>query len=161
MPIARMNAASLLQPATVRVRLPGETKREVIEELVGLITGHPAVHDAEALRQAVWSREEIMSTGVGKGLGLPHAKSSAVAESIAAFGVTQHPIDFGAIDDQPVRLVFLLAGPESAKSEHIRILSRVSRLMNRQSFRQQLLEAETPEEVVARFHEAEEDIMGS
>lgn len=150
----------LLQPATVRVGLPGETKEEVIDNLLAVLKGHPAVDDLEEVREAIRSREEVMSTGVGKGLGLPHAKTSTVSDTVAAFATTEHPIDFGAIDDKPVRLVFLLVGNEAAKSEHIKILSRISRLMNRDSFRKRLLEAKTPEEVLALFEEAEEKIVG-
>lgn len=154
------NIHQLLQPTTIRVGLPGETKREVIDNLLSVLKGHPAVDDLEEVREAIRAREEVMSTGVGKGLGLPHAKTSAVSDTTAAFATTAQPIDFGAIDDKPVRLVFLLVGNEAAKSEHIKILSRISRLMNRDSFRKRLLEAEAPEEVLALFEEAEAQIVG-
>ncbi len=161
MPTTRTTAVSeLLTPAAIRVALPGQTKEEVIAALLDVLQGHPAIEDLDAVRQAIWAREEIMSTGVGKGLGLPHAKTPAVRRAVAAFAVTKQPVDFGAIDDQPVRLLFLLVGTEEAKSEHIRILSRVSRLMNREALRQRLLEASTPEAVVALFREAEERITG-
>ena len=64
-----------------------------------------------------------------------------MTETIAAFAITADPVDFGAIDDQKVRLVFLLVGTEAAKSEHIKILSRISRLLNRDAFRERLLQA--------------------
>ncbi len=145
----------LLQPATVRIGLPGATKEEVIDAMVDVLRGHPAVEDLEAVREAVWAREATMSTGVGKGLGLPHAKTSAARRTVAAFAITRAPVDFGAIDDAPVRLVFLLVGTEAAKSEHIKILSRVSRLMNREAFRERLLQAESPDEIIALFEEGE------
>ncbi len=150
----------LLEPSTIRVGLPGATKQEVLENLLSLLNGHPVVRDLEEVREAVQAREAVMSTGVGKGLGLPHAKTPAVRDTVAAFAVTQQPVDFGAIDDRPVQLLFLLVGTEEAKSQHIKILSRISRLMNRDTFRRQLLEAQTPEAVLDLFEAAEAQITG-
>jgi mannitol/fructose-specific phosphotransferase system IIA component (Ntr-type) len=96
-----------------------------------------------------------MSTGVGKMLGLPHAKTAAARETVAAFATTAEPIDFGAIDDQPVRLLFLLVGPEDDKSRHIKILGRISRLVSRDSIREQLLDVEAPDDVIRILKEGE------
>ena len=149
----------LLTPDTVRVGLGGETKDEAINQLVDLLAGHPAVKDLEAVRAAVFERESVMSTGVGKGLGLPHAKTQAVHENVAAFAVTEEPVPFGAIDGRPVRLLFLLVGTETAKSQHIKILSRISRLMNRDSFRERLLHAGSPEQILRIFGEGEAQLF--
>lgn len=148
----------LLTIDTIRVRLPGQTKDSVINALLDIIATHPAVRDPEAMRQAVFEREQMMSTGVGKGLGLPHAKTQAVTETVAAFAITADPVDFGAIDDQKVRLLFLLVGTESAKSEHIKILSRISRLLNRDAFRKRLLQAKDAREVLALLEEGEMEL---
>ncbi|HET6568706.1 MAG TPA: PTS sugar transporter subunit IIA [Rhodothermales bacterium] len=149
----------LLTPETIRVGLPGRTKEEVINRLIDLLQGSPGVRDLEAVRKAVFEREAIMSTGVGKGLGLPHAKTAAVDDTVAAFAVTEQPIEFGSIDSKPVRLLFLLLGSEQAKSLHIKLLSRVSRLMNRDSFREQLLQAESAEDVLAAFSDGESQLL--
>ena len=145
----------LLTVDTIRVGLPGRTKDEVINALLDIVATHPAVIDPEAMRQAVIEREQMMSTGVGKGLGLPHAKTEAVTGTVAAFAITADPVDFGAIDDQDVRLVFLLVGTVAAKSEHIKILSRISRLLNRDAFRERLLQARDAREVLALLEEGE------
>lgn len=145
----------LLTVDTIRVGLPGQDKKEVINALLDIVAHQPAVNDIEAMRKAVFEREEMMSTGVGKGLGLPHAKTKAVRETVAAFAITAQPIDFGAIDDQKVRLLFLLVGTEAAKSEHIKILSRISRLLNRDAFRERLLQAQDAAEVLALLEEGE------
>lgn len=145
----------LLSPDTVRVGLSARSKDEVINALLDVAATHAAVVDPEAMRRAVFEREQMMSTGVGKGLGLPHAKTAAVTETVAAFAITADPVDFGAIDDQKVSLVFLLVGTEEAKSEHIKILSRISRLLNRDAFRERLLQAHDAEEVLALLEEGE------
>ncbi|GIV61367.1 MAG: PTS sugar transporter subunit IIA [Rhodothermaceae bacterium] len=149
----------LLQPETVRVGLPGRTKQEVLDATIDLLHGHPAVRDPEALREAVWARERVMSTGVGKGLALPHAKTPAVTQTIAALAITAEPVDFGAIDDLPVRILFLLVGTEEAKTQHIKVLSRISRLMNRAALREALLAAHDPDEVLRLIEEAEAALM--
>ena len=145
----------LLTVDTIRVGLPGQTKDDVINALLDVVATHPAVVDPEAMRHAVFEREQVMSTGVGKGLGLPHAKTAAVTETIAAFAITAKPVEFGAIDDEKVRLLFLLIGTEAAKSEHIKILSRISRLLNRDAFRERLLQACDAREVLALLEEGE------
>lgn len=149
----------LLTPETIRVGLPGPTKEDLLNQLVDLLNHHAAVRDLEKVRAAVFQREQVMSTGVGKGLGLPHAKTTGVTETAAAFATTAEPVAFGAIDDEPVRLVFLLVGTEEAKSQHIKILSRISRLMNREAFRQRLLEAKTPDEMLVLFEEGELQLL--
>lgn len=145
----------LLRPSTVRIGLAGSTKEEVINGLVDLLDEHEAIRSIEAVREAVFEREQVMSTGVGKMLGLPHAKTSAARETVAAFATTAEPIDFGAIDDEPVRLLFLLAGPEADKSRHIKILGRISRLVSRDEIREGLLNVETPEDVISILKEGE------
>jgi PTS system fructose-specific IIA component len=115
--------------------------------MVELLAGDPAVKDLDEVRRVVLEREEMMSTGVGKGLALPHGKTSAVTGNVAALALTRLPVDFEAIDDQPVRLVFLLVGTPDSKSLHVKILSRISRLMNRDDVRQRMVAARTDQEL--------------
>jgi len=150
----------LLRPDQVRIGLPGTTKPEVINALVDVLDGHPGVDELEAVRSAIFEREEMMSTGVGKGLGLPHAKSSALTETVAAFATTVEPVDFGAIDNEPIRLLLLLVGPEEHKSQHVKILGRISRLVSRDPLRQQLLDAETPERIIETIRKGEAALRG-
>ena len=151
-----ISISDLLDPRAVRVGLPGGAKDAVLEAVVDLLASSDAVTDLGQVRRDVFARERQMSTGVGKGLALPHARSSAVRETVAAFAVTREAVAFDAIDGKPVRLVFLLVGPEGERSRHIRLLSRISRLMNRDAFREDLLAAATPEAALVRFREAEE-----
>ncbi len=147
---------SLLTPSTVLVRVPGHTKEEVIGRLIDLLEGRPEVNDLETARRAVFVREELLSTGVGFGLGLPHAKSSGVNAMVAAFGVTEEPIEFDAMDGRPVRLLFLLVGPEDDDRRHVRVMGFISRLMSDPEVRRRLLRAVSAEEVLDVFERAEE-----
>ncbi|MEM6645030.1 MAG: PTS sugar transporter subunit IIA [Bacteroidota bacterium] len=151
--------ANLLSEAQICVGLTGTTKAEVLAALLGILTDHPDVADAEAMQAAVLAREAMMSTGVGKGLALPHAKTEAVRETVAAFAITAEPIAYDAIDGAPVELLFLLVGPETVKTQHIRILSRVSRLLNRDAFRAEVLAASDAATVHRLLMKAELDLL--
>jgi mannitol/fructose-specific phosphotransferase system IIA component (Ntr-type) len=158
MPEGTLSIAELLRPEAIAVGIPGSTKEEAIDGILGLLDGHAEIADVERVRADVWAREEQMSTGVGKGLGLPHARSGAVRGTVVAFATTAEPIPFGAIDGEPVRLLFLLIGPETARQRHVQLLGRVSRLLNRESVRDELLEAAAPEQVIDVLRRAEEDL---
>ena len=149
---------ALLAPERIQVGLSEHGKEAVIGAVVDLLASAPEVVDLARVSADVFEREAVMSTGVGKGLALPHARTSGVTGTVAAFAVTAHPVDYGALDGQPVRLVFLLAGPDTEHGTHIRLLSRISRLMNDDAFRTRLTEATDSEAVLACFQEAEDHL---
>ena len=143
--------SQLLDPNLVCLDLAGETKEEVLLGITNLLKADPRVDDFDQMQQAVLDREKVMSTGVGKGIALPHAKTSTVNDITLAFAITTHPIQFEAVDDIPVRILFLILSTENEKTTHIKLLSRISRLMNNDDLREELLGAENFEEVMAIF----------
>ncbi|GAB5518084.1 MAG: PTS sugar transporter subunit IIA [Rhodothermales bacterium] len=155
----RVLIANLLPEAQICVGLPGATKGDVLAALLGVLATNSSVLDAEAMHTAVLAREAMMSTGVGKGLALPHAKTEAVRETVAAFAITAEPIDYDALDGESVRLMFLLVGPQTIKTQHIRILSRISRLLNRDAFRAEVLAATDAAHVHRLLMDAELDLL--
>jgi fructose-specific phosphotransferase system IIA component len=150
-----MRICEILQKDKIIPSMKGMTKTEVINELVDLFKNDERVKDTEIMRQAVHEREKIMSTGVGKGFAIPHAKSNSVNDIIAAFGKLDNPIDFQALDGQAVNLVFLLVGKENLVGPHIKLLSRISRMMNKEEFRESLAAAKTADEIYSLFEEEE------
>lgn len=150
-----MKICDILMVDKIIPSLKGKEKNDVIEELVSLFKNDPRVKDIDDLRIAVQEREKIMSTGVGKGFGIPHAKTNSVNDIIAAFGKLDEPIDFQALDEQPVNLVFLLVGKENMVGPHIKLLSRISRMMNKDEFRESLGKAKTAQEIYSLFEEEE------
>lgn len=152
-----MNLFSLLDKVTVLPNFEGDSKKELINALVDTLKDKlESAKQLEEVRTAVFERESIMSTGVGKGLAIPHAKTQAVDENLAAFALLKEPLNFDSIDNEPVRLVFLLVGPETNNSQHIKLLSRISRLMNSGSFREKILDCTTTEEILTAFQDEEE-----
>jgi fructose-specific phosphotransferase system IIA component len=150
-----MKIVDLLSEQVVRTNLPGTSKNEIINAIIDLAASQDRVLDKEKVREAIFEREKIMSTGVGAGFAIPHAKSDAVSDIVAAFAVTAQPIDYQSLDDQPVRIVFLLVGRENMVGPHIKLLSRISRLMNNEDFRKRLLEAATPADILEIFRKEE------
>ncbi len=152
-----MKVFELLSDKFVIADLKGSSKEDVINELIDLFKNDKRVSDLEKVRESVLEREKIMSTGVGKGFAIPHGKTNAVNEILAAFGKTKNPIEYQSLDGQPVHLVFLLVGKDNLVSTHIKLLSRISRMMNKDDFRKNLIEAADTEEIIKLFKEEEEN----
>ena len=141
----------LLHAAYIRVNMHASSKEDILMGVTDLIKNHPAILDFDQVRKSVFEREDMMSTGVGNGLALPHAKTSAVDSLVVAFATMAEPVAFDSVDDLPVRLVFLIVSTEKEKTQHIKLLSRVSRCMNDFDVRKGLLAAASPDEVLSIF----------
>jgi mannitol/fructose-specific phosphotransferase system IIA component (Ntr-type) len=145
----------LLTPERIKIPLVSTTKDDILRELVEFAGRISPVHDLDEVLRAVREREEVLSTGIGNGVAIPHGKSGGIAELALVAGVIPQGVDFEALDGEPVHLFFLLVGPESAAGQHVKALSRISRLLRRDSFRTRLAEAATPEEFYSIIAEAE------
>lgn len=151
-----MNLFTLLDDKTVLPNLKAKNKKQVINDLIDTLRWKVDAETVESIRDSVFERERIMSTGVGKGLAIPHCKTKAVDQNFAAFARLETPLDFNSIDGEPVQIIFLLVGPDSNHSQHIKLLSRISRLMNSASFHQKILNSDTSEVIIEAFQEEEE-----
>ncbi|HTX99937.1 MAG TPA: PTS sugar transporter subunit IIA [Bacteroidota bacterium] len=150
-----MKISDILTADLVWPGLEGKTKEEIIDHIIERIAASPKVLDREKVRKAILDREKIMSTGVGNGFAIPHGKTDAVSDIVAAFAVTAEPIDYQSLDEKPVRLVFLLVGKDNLVGPHIKLLSRISRLMSKEEFRRRLLEPHTAAEIIELFKQEE------
>lgn len=150
-----MKITDILSEKVIVTNLPGTTKTEILNAMIDLAGKSDRVTDKERMRSAIFEREKIMSTGVGSGFAIPHGKTDAVQDIVAAFAITGNPIDYQSLDDQPVRIVFLLVGKDNSVGPHIKLLSRISRLMNKEDFRKRLLEAKSPSEILQIFRQEE------
>lgn len=154
-----MKVSDLLKKEFVVAQLEAKTKEDVINGLIDLFKNDPRVEDIQKVREAVLEREKVMSTGVGKGFAIPHGKTNAVKEIIGAFGRIPKGINYDALDGNPVNLIFLLVGKDNLISTHIKLLSRISRLMNKDDFRLRLLEAKDESEIIKLFSDEEESFL--
>ncbi len=150
-----MKITDILNEKVIVTKLPGTSKTEILNKMIDLAATNDRVLDKEKMRSAILEREKIMSTGVGSGFAIPHGKTDAVQDIVAAFAITEQPIDYQSLDDQPVRIVFLLVGKDNSVGPHIKLLSRISRLMNKEEFRKKLIDAESSSEVLQIFRQEE------
>lgn len=150
-----MLLTELLKPERIKIPLTSTGKDDLLRELVDVIDSHVALDDPEDVLRAVREREEVLSTAIGNGVAIPHGKSGSVPALALAAGVTREGVNFDALDGRPVNLFFLLVGPDSAAGDHVKALSRISRLLRRDSFRARLAEASSPEEFYSILVEAE------
>ena len=153
-----MNLLDILSLESTIVDLKGESKEDIIAELVNSLPAGDAITDREQVLQAVLDREKIMSTGIGDGIAIPHGKSAAVTELVAAMGTQRRGIDFDALDGEPAFVFFLLVSPANVSGPHIKALARISRLLKNDEFKKKLIEADSAEEIIATIEAAERDI---
>lgn len=154
-----MKISDLLDNSNVIPALEAHNKKDAINKLIDTLSSKLKNETIESVRQAVMEREEIMSTGVGKGLAIPHGKSKKIEKTYVAFGKLIDPVDYEAIDGEPVNILFLLVGPESQNSVHIKMLSRISRLLNSSAFREKLLSSNSSESIIELFRSEEEHFV--
>jgi mannitol/fructose-specific phosphotransferase system IIA component (Ntr-type) len=145
----------LLPADRIRLPLQATDKSGVLKELVDFLVERSGGNAAEILT-AVREREAVLSTGIGFGIAIPHAKSPSAPALVLVAGVAPQPVPFDAIDGEPVRLFFLLIGPDSAAGLHVKALSRIARVVRRESVRAALLAAPTPEAFVRAIAAAED-----
>lgn len=127
--------------------------RELVDMLVG---GNGRSGGAsEDVLHAVLERERQFPTGIGYGVAVPHGKTPALSNLIVVAGTTPAPVPYETVDGQPVRLFFMLAGPESQAGAHVKALSRISRLVRREPIRNRLLGAGSAEEFYRILVDAE------
>ena len=150
-----MNLLDILSIDCVKTPLTATEKKDAIEELVDTLAQAGKVSDPAALKEAVWSREQTRTTGIGQGLAIPHGKSDSVDRLVMAIGKPAAPIEFQSIDKQPVQLIVLLASPPDRTSDHIQALARISRLMTMRDFRQRVYAAQNAEELYGLLEEQE------
>jgi len=153
-----MKIEALLTEKHINLNLDSGSKDAVIDALIAMLADDAKVSDIKQLAEDVRKREREMSTGIGKNIGLPHAKTAAVSEPRLVMATLSGEVDFDSIDNQPVRIAFLLATPESMLSEHLKLLGRITRIAGKDDVRQKLIDATTPAEVLDLFREEEKDL---
>lgn len=141
-----MKLTEFLPLQLVRVPLVARDKTQAITELVDLLSEHGRTAARDQLLDAILERESQLTTGIGRGFAIPHAKCDAVDKLAIAFGRAAEPIDFEAIDGRPVSLIALLASPTNSTSQHVEALATLSRMVKNEAALDALLSAQTAEE---------------
>jgi len=150
-----MGIRDFLKDSAIVVGLKADTKKAVLEELVSVLSDQGMLTDRQKMLEVLLARESLGSTGIGQGIAIPHGKSAVAKELTAAIGISKTGVDFDALDDDKVYVIFLLVAPEEQASQHLKALARVSALLKDKYFRKALINSEGAEDVI-RVLEQEE-----
>jgi len=143
-----MNLKKILTNESILPELKADTKRGVIEEMVGLMAASGKVTDPAATIQAILAREAKMSTGMQNGIAIPHGKTDAVNQLVAAIAIHRAGVDFSAMDGKPSHIFIITLSPENRAGPHIQFLAEISRVLSRPELREKLLNAATSDEIL-------------
>ncbi len=142
------NIADYIKVDTLNLNLESKNKNAVIRELYNNLLKTNLIKDEEQALNDIFAREEMGSTGIGKKIALPHAKTKAVDELMITFGISRNGIAYNSIDDENVNIFFMFLCPENKTREYLKVLARISRLIREDRFVDSLLKASSNEEIL-------------
>ena len=153
-----MELADLLTKEQVVTELKATDRWEAIEELIELLVknGYVKSEHSEAILSVVKKREISMSTGIGFGIGIPHASTDLVDEVTGAFGRSKNGVNFDALDNQPVTLVMLFLVPQGQFQKHLHTLAKIAKVLHKKEFRKMLEDAEDASEMYQIIRSSQE-----
>lgn len=151
-----MKISELLTTDLIKLETAAQDKEGILKEMIDLLEQADKIEDKDTFYQVILEREEKSSTGVGNGVAIPHGKSKTVAEPALVFVKSEEGIDFASRDGQPAKLFFMIAVPEGGSDDHLSVLSKLSRKLMHEDFRENLLDAADKEELIEVI-EAEEE----
>ncbi len=146
----------LFTPSRIACRLESEDKPEVFEELVDLLVSQYGINSRDEILDAIRRREEKMSTGIKKGIAIPHAKTRFTRGVIGVLGMTDRGIDYESLDGEPVHLLFLLVSSEEDAGTHLAVLKKIALLVENADFYREMLAAGDPQKanrIIRKFEE--------
>ncbi len=150
-----MRIVDLLKKQSIDLNAAVADKTAAIGHLVDLMDAGGNLNDKALYKERVLAREAEGSTGIGEGIAIPHAKTEAVNEPGLASMIVRDGVDYESLDDEPAHLFFLIAAPAGGANVHLEVLSRLSRMLMDDDFRDALMQAKTPEEYLAIIDKAE------
>ena len=151
-----MKIMDILSRDSVVPNLVSQNKKEVLEELVSAVVDQDKRIDKAELIEVLLERERLGSTAIGDGIAIPHGKLKNIDNLLASFGRSIQGVDFESIDNKPTHLFCLLVAPENSAGAHLKALARISRLLTNSSFRENLMVAESKEQLFNNIIEKDE-----
>ena len=132
----------------ISLNLKAKTKDEALKELSTLIGKSEKISKKDVIYKALLERENLGSTGIGKGVAIPHAKTDAAESLTIAFGISREGVDFKSLDQEKVKIFFVFASPFKDSQIYLKVLARISRLIRDENFREKLLNCENTKEIL-------------
>lgn len=150
-----MLLSDFLREDAIQLGFASDDKDALFEAALDYLHAKGYVSEPGKVLDDLQIRERIMSTGIGQGVAIPHAQSEGVPETHLSLWRPARPVDFEAMDGQPVDLIFMILGPRGIGNEHVKILAKISRLLHGSDFRERLRSAESSAEVLATIRDFE------
>lgn len=151
-----MKISEILKLDSIEVNFEATDKESLLVKMLDLAATSGKIIDKEQTLKEIFAREQILSTGIGKGIALPHAKTKHVTDSCASLVLLKNPIEYESLDGDKVKIVVMLIGLENNVAIHLKYLSKISRLLNNDNFRNQLLNCTKKEQVLELIKKVEE-----
>lgn len=151
-----MKILDVLQKEAIISDLKSQDKKGILEELVAPIARITGVNHKDIVR-VLMDREQLGSTGIGEGIGIPHGKLKQLESLALGFGLSRKGVDFESMDNQPTHIFFLLVTPENSTGLHLKMLARISRILKYDQFKKNLLDAANSDEIFSIIKEEDEE----
>lgn len=151
-----MKISQLIDKKSIIADLTSKDKKGVLEELAAAVSGI-ANTKADEIVTVLLEREQLGSTGIGGGIGIPHGKLSSIDSIVVGFGLSREGVDFDSLDNKPVHIFFLLITPTNSTGSHLKVLAQISRLLKQRQFKESLVKAESTEEILQLIEAVDEE----
>jgi len=151
-----MKILDVLQKEAIISDLKSQDKKEILEELVAPIARITGVNHKDLVR-VLMDREQLGSTGIGGGIGIPHGKLKQLESLALGFGLSRKGVDFESMDNQPTHIFFLLVTPENSTGLHLKMLARISKILKHDPFKEKLLNAANSDAIFSIIKEDDEE----
>ncbi len=150
-----MKLSNALAPDRIELNLSSTVRNEVIKEMIALMNRSMTLSDPDVLFRRILDQEAIKTSGVDRGVAIPHARSDDIDGVVVALGISRPGLDFQSLDGQPVHLIFLILSSEAAMPAYMSVLSRTARIFHRPEMAQKVLDASSPDEIIALIRDQE------
>lgn len=150
-----MNLSDFMREEFILLNLLATVKKDVVKELISPLIENGIATSEKALVKAILDREKLGSTAIGEGVAIPHAKNACVKEKAIIFGRSKNGIDFDSVDGKPVKFFFTIVSPYTEAGPHLKMLARISRLLQDEEFRETLMKLSTSREIIRHIREKE------
>ncbi len=151
-----MKLSDILPRGAIIPNLSSSDKKGVLEELAASVAPLAQTGSDEIVR-VLLEREQLGSTGIGGGIGIPHGKLASINSIVVGFGLSDKGVEFDSLDNKPVHIFFLLITPESSTGSHLRVLAQISKLLKKDHFKESLIKAESIDEIQEIIHDIDEE----
>ncbi len=151
-----MKISEILHRSAIIADLKSNDKKGVLEELAAAVSDM-AHTDSNSILKVLLEREQLGSTGIGGGIGIPHGKLKAIDSIVVGFGLSRGGVDFDSLDNKPVHIFFLLITPENSTGSHLKVLAQISRLLKQSDFKDRLMKSQSVDDIIDVIHGVDDE----